>query len=77
MVLEELKEILCNEFDVDEETITLNSSLEEDLGIDSETDIIDLVMSVEDEFGIEVPDEALENISTVGALVNYIEENID
>ena len=46
--------------------------LPEDLGADS-LDVVDLLMSIEDEFEVEVPDEEIENIKTVGSLVSYIE----
>ena len=58
MVLEKVKEILAEQLGVDEESIELDSLLVEDLGADS-LDGIDIVMSVEDEFGIEVPDEVI------------------
>lgn len=74
MVFEKIKQILCEEFEINENEVTLSASLADDLDID-EIDIYDLVMSVEDEFQKELPDEALEEIVTVGALVKYIEEN--
>lgn len=74
MIFGKLKQILCEEFEIDEEEVVMDADLYGDLDID-EIDIYDLVMSVEDEFQIELPDEALENISTVGDLVKFIEEN--
>ncbi|MBU5462846.1 acyl carrier protein [Lachnoclostridium sp. MSJ-17] len=74
MVLEKVKAILAEQFDVDEEKITVDTDLQEDLGADS-LDVVDLLMSIEDEFEVEVPDEEIENIKTVGALVSYIEAN--
>ena len=74
MVLEKVKAILAEQFDVEEEKITVDTDLQEDLGADS-LDVVDLLMSIEDEFEVEVPDEEIENIKTVGALVNYIEAN--
>ena len=71
MVLEKVKAILAEQFDVEEEKITVDTDLQEDLGADS-LDVVDLLMSIEDEFEVEVPDEEIENIKTVGALVNYI-----
>lgn len=59
MVFEKLKEILAEQLDVDADSITKDSMLIEDLGADS-LDAIDIVMSVEDEFKIEVPDEIIE-----------------
>ncbi len=75
MVFEKLKEILAEQLDVDANSITTDSMLIEDLGADS-LDAIDIVMSIEDEFKIEVPDEIIEKIETVGDMLNYIENNI-
>ena len=74
MVFEKVKVILAEQFDVEEDTITMDTNLEEDLSADS-LDVVDLLMSIEDEFEIEIPDEEIENIKSVGNLVNYIENN--
>lgn len=74
MVLEKVKAILAEQFDVEEDKITVDTDLQEDLGADS-LDVVDLLMSIEDEFEVEVPDEEIENLKTVGALVAYIEAN--
>ena len=74
MVLEKVKAILAEQFDVDEDKITADTDLQGDLGADS-LDVVDLLMSIEDEFDVEVPDEEIENIKTVGSLVSYIEAN--
>ncbi len=74
MVLEKVKAILAEQFDVEEDKITADTNLQEDLGADS-LDVVDLLMSIEDEFEVEVPDEEIENIKTVGSLVSYIEAN--
>ena len=74
MVLEKVKAILAEQFDVEEDKVTADTDLQEDLGADT-LDVVDLLMSIEDEFGVEVPDEEIENIKTVGALVSYIEAN--
>ena len=74
MVLEKVKAILAEQFDVEEDKVTADTDLQEDLGADS-LDVVDLLMSIEDEFGVEVPVEEIENIKTVGALVSYIEAN--
>ena len=73
MVFEKVKAILSEQFDVEEDSITLESSITEDLGADS-LDVVDLLMSIEDEFEVEVPDSEVENINTVGDLVKYIED---
>ena len=74
MVFEKLKTIIIEEFEIEEELITMNTSLTDELDIDS-LDLVDLVMTVEDQFSIELPDEALEGMKTIGDLVKYIEEN--
>ena len=76
MVFEKIKEILSNQFDVEADSITLETDIVDDLGADS-LDLVDMLMSLEDEFNIgEVPDEMVEKIRTVGQLVTYIEENM-
>ena len=75
MVLEKVKAILSEQFDVEEDSITPETNLAEDLEADS-LDVVDLVMTIEDEFEIEVPDEKIENIKTVDQLVKYIEANM-
>ena len=77
MVFEKLRELICDEFEIDEECVTLEANFMEDLGVDS-IDLVDLGMTVEDEFEVEMPfeDEELEKIKTVGDLVKYIENNI-
>ena len=74
MLFEKVKAILAEQFDVEEDKITADTDLQEDLGADS-LDVVDLLMSIEDEFEVEVPDEEIENIKTVGALVSYIDAN--
>lgn len=75
MVFEKVKAILSEQFDVEEDTISNDTTITEDLGADS-LDVVDLLMSIEDEFEIEVPDTEIENIKTVGELVKYIEDHV-
>ena len=75
MVLEKVKMILSNQFDVEEDAITPETKIADDLGADS-LDVVDMLMSLEDEFDVEIPDEEIERIRTVGELVTYIEENM-
>lgn len=75
MVFEKVREILMEQLDLEENQITMDSNIIDDLGADS-LDIVDLVMSLEEEFDTEIPDEAIENIKTVGEVVKYIEENL-
>ena len=76
MVLEKVTEILCDQLEVDAEKVTMEASITDDLGADS-LDVVDLVMSLEEEFDVEIPDEEVENIKTVGDIVKYIEDHQD
>ena len=71
MVLERLKAILSEQFDVEESKITPETKLIEDLEADS-LDLVDLISSIEDEFDIEAEDEVMASIVTVGDIANYI-----
>ncbi|MBR2730882.1 MAG: acyl carrier protein [Clostridia bacterium] len=75
MVFEKLKKIISEQLEIDQSIITENASIIGDLGADS-LDLIDLAMSIEDEYEIEMGDDALEQIKTVGDLVDYIEDKI-
>ena len=75
LVFEKVRDILVEQLDVEEDKISMEASIIDDLGADS-LDVVDLVMSLEDEFGVEIPDEQVENIKTVGDIVKYIEENV-
>ena len=74
MVLEKVKEIIANQLNVDAATITLETHLVDDLGADS-LDAVDLIMAIEDEFGVELDDETAQNVRRVGDLVSFIEAN--
>ena len=74
MIYEKVKSIIAEQLDIDPESITHDSSITDDLGADS-LDVVDLVMSFEDEFGVEIPDDAVETIHTVSDIVRYIEDN--
>lgn len=76
MILEKLKALLSQQFQVDEESINPETRLIEDLGADS-LDVVDLAEMVEDEFGIEISDDMIENIRTVGDIVECISELSD
>lgn len=73
MVFEKIKAILAEQFDEEEDKITLDTTLTDDLGADS-LDLADVLMAIEDEFEVEIPDEDIENIKTVGDIVAYIED---
>ncbi len=72
-IFDKLKELVVDQLGVEEDEVTMEVSMQDDLGADS-LDLVDLVMSVEEEFGVKVADEDLENIKTVGDIVNYIED---
>ena len=74
-IFEQVKKILCEQLDVEEGQVTIDSNISEDLGADS-LDIVDLVMSLEEEFDMEFADEEIEEFKTVGDVVKYIEDNI-
>jgi acyl carrier protein len=69
-----VKEIIVNELGVEAEKVTPDASFVEDLGADS-LDTVELVMAFEEEFGIDIPDEDAEKMSTVGEAVKYLESN--
>ena len=72
-IFDKLKELVVDQLGVEEDEVTMEASMQDDLGADS-LDLVDLVLSVEEEFGVKVADEDLENIKTVGDIVNYIED---
>ena len=74
MVFEKVAEILSEQLGIDADKISMDSLLEEDLDADS-LDAIDVVMSIEDEFQIEVPDEVISSMKSVADIVNFIENN--
>lgn len=71
-MFEKIKELIVNETGVEEEAVTMGAAFKEDLHIDS-LDLFELVMSFEEEFGVEIPNEDLEKLTTVGELVSYME----
>jgi acyl carrier protein len=73
MLFERLKSIIADKLEVDPAEITMETSFADDLEADSIA-LFELVMAIEDEFEIEIEDDSIENISTVGDIVNYLEE---
>ena len=71
MVFDKIKDIIVEQLDVEEDAVTMEASITEDLGADS-LDVVDLVMSIEESF-----DEEVENIKTVGDIVKYIENKVE
>jgi len=73
-VFDKVKEIIVDKLGVDESAVKPEATFIEDLGADS-LDIVDLIMALEEEFGIDIPDEEAQNIKTVGDAVNYIKSH--
>jgi len=73
---EQVKRIVSEQLGVEEDDIKPESSFTEDLGADS-LDTVELVMALEEEFGIEIPDEKAEKIKTVGEAITYIQEYLN
>ncbi|MGE5561415.1 MAG: acyl carrier protein [Chloroflexota bacterium] len=74
-IFEKVKGIVVDQLGVDEEDVTLEASFLTDLGADS-LDLVELIMAIEEEFDIEIPDEEAERIQTVNDAVEYIKENL-
>ena len=75
MVFEKVKKILSNQLEIEEDKITIDSDLVEDLKADS-LDIVELIMDLEQEFDLEIPDEDLPKVTTVRDVVDYIENKL-
>ena len=73
-IAERVKKIVVEHLGVDEEEVTPDASFVDDLGADS-LDTVELVMAFEEEFGIEIPDDAAEKIQTVGDAIGFIKSN--
>ncbi|MBO5321870.1 MAG: acyl carrier protein [Clostridia bacterium] len=75
MVFEKVKQMLAEQLDADVDSLTMETNIAKDLDADS-LDVVELLMTIEDEFNIEIPDEEIENIRTIGELTEYIQENM-
>lgn len=73
MIFEKIQEVLSEQFEVAADSITVDTNLVDDLGADS-LDVVELIMSVEDEFGLSISDEDAANLTTVGKIVEFIEK---
>ena len=74
-MLEKMKELIADQLSVEADSITEASSFKDDLGADS-LDLFELVMALEDEYGVEIPAEDLENMATVGYVMNYLKNKV-
>ena len=75
MVFEKVTQMLAEQLDADIDSLTMETNIAKDLDADS-LDVVELLMTIEDEFSIEIPDEEIENIRTIGELTEYIQENM-
>jgi len=73
MIFDKVKRMLAEQFEVSAAAISMETSLVDDLGADS-LDVVELIMSVEDEFGLSISDEDAVELTTVGKIVEYIEK---
>ena len=71
---ERVQKIICEQLEIDSHLVTEDASISGDLGADS-LDLVDLSMSIEEEFNLEVPDDVLDHVRTVGDIVKFIEDN--
>ena len=71
---ERVQKIICEQLEIDSHLVTEDASISGDLGADS-LDLVDLSMSIEEEFNLEVPDDVLDHIRTVGDIVKFIDDN--
>lgn len=74
-IFDKVKEIIVEQLGVQEDAVTSEASFIDDLGADS-LDIVELVMALEEEFDIEIPDADAEKVTTVGDVVDYLKENL-
>ena len=73
-MFEQVRNLLAHQFEVDENTITMDTNIADDLGADS-LDVVELVMSIEDAYGITIEDEKAAELTTVRQVVDYLEKN--
>lgn len=76
MIFKKVKNIISEQLGIDAEEIAMESSFVDDLGADS-LDIVELIMALETEFDLEIPDEEAESINTVGDIVDYIKAHTE
>jgi len=74
-IYEKVKEVIVEQLNVEEDDVTEDAAFVDDLGADS-LDIVELVMALEEQFGVSIPDEQAEKIKTVGDAVGFIAENV-
>ena len=76
MIFEKLRELLCEQLEIDEDKITMDTHIVNDLGADS-LDVVELLMSLEDEYDITITDDAVRELYTVREVVEFVEKLLD
>ena len=76
MIFEKLRELLCEQLEIDEDKITMDTHIVNDLGADS-LDVVELLMSLEDEYDITITDDAVRELFTVREVVEFVEKLLD
>ena len=76
MVFEKITQMLADQLDANIDDMTTDTKIGEDLGADS-LDVVELLMAIEEEFDVEIPDEDIEALKTIGDVVEYIQNKID
>ena len=75
MIFDKVKDIIIEQLDTEEASVTMEANIVEDLGAEDSLAVYDLVMAIEEEFDIDIRDEAVADIKTVGDIVKFIEDN--
>lgn len=76
MIFNKIVSILNEQLGINPDEVTMQTNIMDDLSIDS-LDLVDLLMNLEEEYGVEIPDDKIEDIKTIGDLTQYIEDHIE
>lgn len=76
MVYEKIKKMLADQLDANADDMTMDTRIGDDLGADS-LDVVELLMAIEEEFEVEIPDDEIENLKTIGDVTDYIQSHMD
>lgn len=76
MIFEKLRNIICEQLEINPDEITMDTNIMRDYDADS-LDLVDIVMSIEDEFGVEIPEDSMEDLAVMRAAVEYIESHME
>ena len=76
MIFEKLRELLCEQLELDEDEVTMDTNIVKDLGADS-LDVVELLMALEDEYDITITDDAVRELYTVREVVEFVDKMLD